>query len=230
MNFGYNSNVAVGNAIYHVQSEDRGQAHPFLDTVVYLAGRVVYKRSSGYGQIVQSVPAESLAQKLHELLSQQHRAVIAELEAGTLRMNVTEKREFTAGGQSQPGHQPPTQAATARAEKNAGSGLDLRLLNPKGWFNAGKVTLKLALFDKSSKQTVHEATTVAYLENNKEHTPCAEARTDSKGCATLQFRLPSNPSEGTFLVVRATHSSRIAELRFHLKAKPRTKAPTPAPL
>ena len=48
MNFGFNSNVRVGDALYHVQTEDRGPSHPYLDTVVYEAGRVVYKRSTSY--------------------------------------------------------------------------------------------------------------------------------------------------------------------------------------
>ncbi len=77
MNFGFNSNVRVGNAIYHVQTEDRGPAHPFLDTVVYLSGRVVYKRSTNYQQFAADTDAASLVHKLHERLAQQHREVIA---------------------------------------------------------------------------------------------------------------------------------------------------------
>ncbi len=38
MNFGFNSNVRVGDVMYHVQTEDRGPSHPFLDTVVYHGG------------------------------------------------------------------------------------------------------------------------------------------------------------------------------------------------
>src|ERR1700681_1952523 len=83
MNFGFNSNVRVGDVAYHVQTEDRGPSHPFLDTVVYMAGRVVYKRSASYEQFASGTDAGSLAQKLHERLAQQQREVIAELEAGT---------------------------------------------------------------------------------------------------------------------------------------------------
>ena len=54
MNFGFNSNVRIGDAMYHVQTEDRGPSHPFLDTVVYMAGRVIYKRSTSY----QAKPAD----------------------------------------------------------------------------------------------------------------------------------------------------------------------------
>src|ERR1700692_1847569 len=91
MNFGFNSNVRVGEAVYHVQTEDRGPSHPFLDTVVYMAGRVVYKRSTSYEQFARGLEAGTLAQKLHERLAQQHRKVIAELEDETLPFQSKEK-------------------------------------------------------------------------------------------------------------------------------------------
>ena len=87
MNFGFNSNVRVGSALYHVQTEDRGPSHPFLDTVVYEAGLVVHKRSTSYQDLAGSAAeGEGLAQQLHERLAQQHREVIAQLEAGTLHL------------------------------------------------------------------------------------------------------------------------------------------------
>jgi hypothetical protein len=81
MNFGFNSNVRVGSDTFHVQTEDRGPSHPFLDTVVYLSGRVVYKRSASYEQFASGMEAGALAKKLHERLAQQHHEVFAELEA-----------------------------------------------------------------------------------------------------------------------------------------------------
>lgn len=209
MNFGFNSNVQVGRATYHVQTEDRGSSHPFFDTVVYLAGRVVYKRSTGYERLARGVKAEALAEKLHELLARQHRAVIKELEEGTLPLHTTVKKDLAA--------------------ENEGSrdGLDLRLLNPKGCFVAGKMLLEIALFDKHSKHVV-EANIHAFLEKKNQRVPCAEARTDAKGRARLQFLLPANASEGASLVIVATHRSGNGELRFRLKAKPRDKAPTPS--
>src|SRR6266481_10225457 len=88
MNFGFNSNVRVGDAMFHVQTEDRGPSHPFLDTVVYMAGRVVYKRSSSYQDLTGvTAKGEALAKQLHERLSQQHHEVMAQLEAGTLQLH-----------------------------------------------------------------------------------------------------------------------------------------------
>jgi hypothetical protein len=209
MNFGFNSDIHVGEAKYHVQTEDRGPSHPFLDTVVYLAGRVVYKRSTSYEPVAGGTKAEAMAQKLHERLAQQHREVIAELEAGTLPFQSKEK------------------AHPAAESSDRNDILDLRLANPNRWFAAGNVILEIELCGGNAKQRIGDADVQACLEHEKQRIPCAEARTDAKGCATLKFPMPANVAEGSSLVVRATDGSRYGELRFRLKSKPRDKTPAP---
>jgi len=56
---------------------------------VYVAGRVVHISSSTSYQDLTGGTAggEALANQLHERLSQQHREVMAQLEAGTLQLN-----------------------------------------------------------------------------------------------------------------------------------------------
>ena len=202
MNFGFNSNVRVGDVIYHVQTEDRGPSHPFLDTVVYVSGRVIYKRSTNYEKFAGGAYAETLAQKLHERLAQQHREVIAELESGALPED---------GPQKAP----------------AAHSLSLQLKNPKTWFAAGKVTLEIELSDVKSKQRVEDAEVQACIEHEKHRIPCAEDKTDAQGLATLTFPMPTNVPDGSSLVVRATDGERLGELRFRLKAKPREGTPAP---
>ncbi len=209
MNFGFNSNVRVGGATYHVQTEDRGPSHPFLDTVVYMAGRVIYKRSTSYEQFASGTEAGTLAQKLHERLAQQHREVIAELEAGTLPIHDKEN------------------APPVGEDAGLHDGLDLRLTNPNSWFAAGTVILEIELCVKNSKVPVGDADVQAFLEIEKQRIPCAEVRTDAEGRALLKFPILPNASDGASLVVRATDGSRYGELRFRLKAKPRDKTPAP---
>ncbi len=209
MNFGFNSNVRVGDALYHVQTEDRGPSHPFLDTVVYLSGRVIYKRSTSYEKFAGGMEAETLAKKLHERLSQQHREVIAELEAGSLQTRDKAK------------------ATTAVSEIEQEETLDLRLLNPKSWFAAGNVVLEIELNAKNSKQGISDADIQACLEHEKQRIPCAEERTDAQGHAALKFPMPANVAEGSSLVVRATDGTRFGELRFRLKTKTPDKTPAP---
>ncbi|MGA7791536.1 MAG: hypothetical protein WCA19_00770 [Candidatus Acidiferrales bacterium] len=209
MNFGFNSNVRVGEAVFHVQTEDRGPSHPFLDTVVYMAGRVVYKRSTNYEKFVHGMEPGSLAQKLHERLSQQHHEVIAELEGETLPF------------------QSKAKALPAADNVAASDSLDLRLTNPKSWLVAGHVTLEVELCEKNSEQAVADADVRASLEHENHRTLCAEVHTDVDGCATLTFPMPANVAEGSSLVVSATDGSRHGELRFRLKSRPREKTPAP---
>ena len=210
MNFGFNSNVRAGDALFHVQTEDRGASHPFLDTVVYQAGRVVYKRSTNYEQFAKGVYPETLAQKLHDRLAQQHREVIAELQAGTLPFQAKEKPRPAA----------PSDAAAA-------NGLQLRLANPQSWFAAGNATLEIELSEGNSKQRVAGADVRASVENENQSIPCGEVLSDGEGCATLKFAMPAMMAEGSSLVVRASDGTRSGELRFKLKTKPRERVPAP---
>jgi hypothetical protein len=211
MNFGFNSNVRVGNAVFHVQTEDRGPSHPFLDTVVYAAGRVVHKRSSSYQDLTNgATKGEALETQLHERLSQQHREVMAQLEAGTLQLNVPE----AAPAQKTP--------ATSNEE------LEVFLLNPKSWLASGNVTLQIELRRKGSVEAIGGADVQAFLETDKNRSSPFRGRTDARGRATLSFPLPVTVADGTSLVIRATDGDRYAELRFRLKARRDEKTPMPS--
>jgi hypothetical protein len=211
MNFGFNSNVRVGNAVYHVQTEDRGPSHPFLDTVVYVAGRVVHKRSSSYRDLTGGLAkGEALAKQLHERLSQQHHEVMAQLEAGTLQLH-------GPGGR-------PVKVPAAAPKKE----LEIHLLNPKSWLASGDATLEVELRKKGSDHAVRGVETVAFLEGEDDRAASSHARTDAKGRATLKFPLPANIADGTALVIRATTRVLHGELRFLLKAKRADKTPVPS--
>jgi hypothetical protein len=210
MNFGFNSNVRVGSAVYHVQTEDRGPSHPFLDTVVYVAGRVVHKRSASYEDLTGgAAEGEALANQLHERLSVQHREVIAQLEAGTLALN-----ELGAT---------PAKVGTAASSEE----LEVRLLNPKSWLQAGQATLEVEVRKKSSTVAIGGADVEAFLEASKERSTPIHTRADAKGRATLSFSLPSVVAAETALVIRATDGEHYAELRFRLKAKSDETRPVP---
>jgi hypothetical protein len=210
MNFGFNTNVRVGTAMYHVQTEDRGPSHPFVDTVVYLSGRVVYRRSTNYQEFAAGLPAADLATKLRELLAAQHREVIANLEAQKLPLHGNEPARRV------PDRVPDQVPAVIETTEDD---LDLSLTNPQNWFTAGQVNFEIKLSEKRSKKGVDGADVQACLEHEKRRIPCAEVHTDADGCATLKFSIPPNISDGSSLVVRARDGVRFAQLRFLLKSK-----------
>jgi hypothetical protein len=52
MLFGHNSNVTVGTEIVHVQTENRGANHAFIDTTVHWKGRVLHRRTNNYQDLL----------------------------------------------------------------------------------------------------------------------------------------------------------------------------------
>lgn len=82
MSFGFNTDVRVGEQVFHVQTEDRGSGRLVIDTVVYQSGRVLHRRSASYSEFAAS--ADFNAEALRRRVEEQHRLVIGELRAGTL--------------------------------------------------------------------------------------------------------------------------------------------------
>jgi hypothetical protein len=209
MNFGFNSNVRVGETVYHVQTEDRGPSHTFHDTVVYLAGAVVYKLSTSYADFLASADPETLAEKLHARLSEQHTAVISQLEAGTLPLR---------------GKSDAPAEMEALIERDA---IEVRLENPQTWLASGAATLEVSLRSTQSRAEVPDAEVEAMLEQGHERVHCCVAQANALGRATLRFPLPEITTEGACLVIRANSEFLYGELRFRLKSKPAGAVPNP---
>jgi len=78
---GFNTDVQHGGRVYHVQTEDRGQEHPFFESLVYVGGTIVAKKRTPYReQVDQGATEEAIAQ----LLRRQHQVVIAAIKAGRI--------------------------------------------------------------------------------------------------------------------------------------------------
>jgi hypothetical protein len=222
MNFGFNSNVHARDAVYHVQTEDRGPSHPYLDTVVYETGRVVYKQSTSYEAFAATASHDAnFAEQLHERLAQQHRDVIAQIEAGTLALS----------GGAKPQAEVPAARPSPLPRVTLNDGLDVRLMNPKTWLIPGGVTpqlsLEIELRRQYSGEAVADAEVEALLEHEKDRVHCGVEQTNADGRATLKFPMPAAASDGSSLVIRATDGSIYGELRFKLKAKHSRPAPVP---
>src|SRR6185437_8793167 len=75
--FGFNTDVKVGDVVYHVQSEAR-QRDMLLQTMVFVKGLCVGKRAVSYAQ--KSVEPDFSEQAMHEFLKSQHKAVLEAIQ------------------------------------------------------------------------------------------------------------------------------------------------------
>jgi len=73
MIFGFNTDVKVGDTVYHVQSEAR-KADQLLQTQVFVRGRCIGKKATSYAEKVGSPDFND--DRMHEMLKAQHKTIL----------------------------------------------------------------------------------------------------------------------------------------------------------
>jgi hypothetical protein len=199
MSSGFNTDVRVGEQVFHVQTEDRGPAYRAIDTAVYQNGRVLHRRSSNYGQFVAS--EEFSSDDLRRRVESQHRAVIDDLRSGAL------DREIAAAAE---------QAARA-------AGIQVQLLNPSSWLSGGHVSLDLEILRRSDGQPEPGAEVEAIIEGALEDARHA-GTCDESGRLKLEFPLPPLGRGDLALLIQARTEAAKDEIRFTMRSRP--KAPS----
>jgi hypothetical protein len=194
MSFGFNTDVRIGEQVFHVQTEDRGPAKPIIDTGVYQNGRVLHRRSSNYEEFAASAgfTPEALRQRVEE----QHRSVIEDLRSGGLKSRI----DFAGEPASQSG------------------GIEVQLLNPGSWLTAGTVSLDVEILRRSDKQPETGAQVEAVIEGALRDTPHS-ATTDCLGRVKIQFPLPQLGKGDLALIIHATTQDGTGEIRFIMRSR-----------
>ena len=212
MSFGFNSNVRVGETVYHVQTEEHGTATRFIDTTVYTQGHVLHRRKTSIQDLLVGAQAGEVA--LEKLIEKQHREVIDELRSGKLKMvSAGPVRPARAAG-----------AAPASPAAPAPSAIQVQLLNPASWLAAGTVNLQIEVLERGTRQPAAGAEVEVKLEGTRGPAQFA-VRTDAAGHAAVSFPMPPLGPGGATLIVAAKSSAGQDEIRYQLRPKPRAPAP-----
>jgi hypothetical protein len=199
MSSGFNTDVRVGDQVFHVQTEDRGATYKVIDTAVYHNGRVLHRRSSSYS--TPDSPAALTEDELRQKVENQHRTVIDELRSGALDAELT--------------------AAAERAGRAAG--IEVQLLNPGSWLSGGTVALEVQVVRKADNNPEAAAEVEAIIEGAFEDVRHA-GKCDGSGLTTIQFPLPALGKGDLVLVIQARSEAGTGELRFTMRS--RAKAPS----
>jgi hypothetical protein len=196
MSLGFNSDVPVGNDVFHVQTENYGEPQYTIVTLVYLRGRILHRRNSNYSDLIAT--AGFSEKSLNGRVEDQHRSVIEEVRKGAISI---------------PSGPVPS--------NNSGSqGIQVRLRNAGSWFSAGQASLDLEVIQRKGNAPVEGAKVEAFLTGSKAGAQC-EAETGVDGLARIQFAIPNAAANGAELVIRARagKSQATDEIRFILRPK-----------
>lgn len=210
MVFGHNSNIKVGAATLHVQTEDRGVNHALIDTTVYFQGRVLHRRTNNYFDLLPLNADSEQALKLR--VDEQHRTVLEEIRDGVLPVNLT------LPAVPKPATPPPSEAATKTQEAVP---LHLELLNARSWLSNRQARLLVSVKDPAG-QAVAAAKVEARITGTAG--PAHAGQTGSEGQVTIAFEMTQPVPPDAALEITAQHGGRSGHLRFALRAKPRVPA------
>jgi len=199
MSSGFNTDVQLGSQVFHVQTEDRGPAHPVIDTAVYKDGRVLHRRSSNYQHFVTS--DEFNPEELRERVEEQHRSVIDDLRSGALDEAI----------------------AAAVEQSNRAGGIQVQLLNPSSWLTGGHAFLDVEVVRRGDRKPQPGAQVDACIEGAIEDIDHS-GMSDEQGHVQLQFPIPPLGKGELALVLRAKAATGKDELRFTMRSRGKTSS------
>ncbi len=204
MSLGFNSDVPVGNDVFHVQTENYGEPQYTIVTLVYHRGRILHRRNSNYSDLIAA--ARLSEESVNGRVEDQHRSVIEEIRRGAISIP----------------------SGSVPLNSSGSQGIQVRLRNAGSWFSAGQASLDLEVIQRKGSTPVKGATVEAFLTGSKAGAQC-EAETGTDGLARIQFAVPNAAANGAELVIRARagESQATDEIRFVLR--PKQPGPTKTP-
>lgn len=208
MLFGHNTNVKVGEAVLHVQTEDCGNSQALIDTTVYFHGRVLHRRTNNYLDLM---PLDSRREGiLRKRIDDQHHAVVEELRAGVLQLALP----------AVPGRQSPVEKKqSGNSYPPASSPLAVALTNAKSWLAGKRANLQVAVWHKENGKGVADVLVIVRIDGAAQPAELS-SKSDSKGHARFEFDMPRLSGTDPALEIEATDGHSKAHLRFQLRAKP----------
>jgi len=190
---GFNTDVRVGDAVFHVQTEDRGPSRPVIDTMVYQSGRVLYRRTFDYKHFAES--SEFTHEGLRERVEEQHRAVIEDLRSGAL------ESEGPSGAEEP-------------------LGIQVQLLNPDSWLTASSISLNLEILRRKDQRPESGAVVEALVEGSLDEKRHA-GETDDRGRVQIRFPMPQLGKGGLAVVIQAKAQAGKDEMRLVMRSAPK---------
>jgi hypothetical protein len=90
---GYNTDIEYAGTVYHVQTEDKGRSNPFVESLVYASGEILYSRRTPYHDLVErGVEPQAVA----AIMERQHRSIVDAIGAGRLHQLMSRDEEVAS--------------------------------------------------------------------------------------------------------------------------------------
>jgi hypothetical protein len=76
---GFNTDIKYRDEVFHIQTEDKGESNPTVETLVYHSGEILLSRRISYSHLLKKNDARK---RIKNMMKTQHEQVISELKGG----------------------------------------------------------------------------------------------------------------------------------------------------
>lgn len=228
---GFNTEIEFDGVAYHVQTEDRGQGNPLIESLVYVRGEILASRRTEYRDLMDAGADKAAIQLLME---RQHRAIVEAIRSGRIDL-LTEPpvgaESDTTVSRKSPFLMPKT-APTIDAARQAQKSLDevisewlaeqdrdervrLRVAGGDDLRFGQPFLLQINVRVAPVDEPVPEARVQArFLSTEMKPAKVAEGMTDATGCVDLGGSIPKVEKGQGLLVVSVQHARGNDEVKF----------------
>jgi len=202
MIFGYNTDVKSGNTVYHVQTEDRGEKNPLIDSVIYVKGQIIDRRRTPYD------PAQTAPERLQEMVKQQHRSLVDAIRGGNYAPPGAEETAVPAPAAA------VAAAAPAAAPAPAAWEPAIELLSAADIESAGRLLFRVLVRQGPGGGPLAGATVEGILQSGEGADARAQAAASDDGVAEIVFEPPQAGSADVLFCGAAAGLRSIVKFRL----------------
>ena len=242
---GFNTDVKHRNRVFHIQTEDKGESNPYVESLVYVGGEILATKRTSYAEVVKTGARDDHA--VQDLMEQQHRTMIAAIQRGRfdgpnggvqvpegMSPSVAPEPEAkrpskkVKGDSTSPGRDAPTAGDRSLDQMI----LDYLVsdevpeevevtLSPAPDFTAGRsVQTRLkAVWGSPSRPLAGALVQVRILSTSARAATVFQGKTSADGSCPISFMVPSHPNGTAAAVIRVTAPDATAEMQFPIKRK-----------
>ncbi len=233
---GYNTDVKHNNRVFHIQTEDKGDTSPYIESLVYVGGQILATRKTSYADVVKDGRDDRAVQ---ELMEQQHRTMIAAIQRGRFDGPNGSLKTPDAVPGAEDGGGPEEADAGSPAEQGAPGDrtLDQVILDylaselaheqidcsfsPVPDFVSGQdAAVRMKAVSSLSKQPVGGAVVqIRILSTVVKPAVVFQGKTSTDGTCPVSFRVPEYGDGTAAAVIRVSSSIGSTEFKFPVRRK-----------
>lgn len=238
---GFNTDVKHRDRVFHIQTEDRGDPLPYIESFVYVGGEILGGKRTPYDESLRTGGDD---RTVREMMESQHRNVIAAIREGGFdgpNGSLRAPEEMALGGapaggevrdSSAPRMTPARGVESTRlsgdrtldqvileylASEGSPEQIDLTFSPAPEFVSGRRVDLRVRAELALSRRPVSGALVQIRLISSEKAVPVFQGRTGADGVCAVAFLMPPPPAGTAAAVVRLTSSAGSTEIQYPVK-------------